>query len=150
MAPRRIRVEVFGNLAIRDYHITERISNEKVSGGILGGDRLNPFNDVFSDKEHSPETRATVLRFYDIDGIKSVGLDVNSVRIEISSAYEWEEIHDDIVKTLKVVAGWQEEDVDLDYLFCGQVYADGVSRGVHQAEVNRQRIESARYDRMFG
>lgn len=152
MTPKRIRVEVLPNSDTRDFHVTTQISAEQLHGGVLGGSRHDPFY-IFSVSEEkkvlSDDTKETVMRFYDIDGVQSVGLDSYSVKIERSPAYEWEDIEDDIIATIKVVADWSDEDVEVDYLFMGTRYADGVPRDVYEAEIAMQRAE-ARRARMYG
>lgn len=153
MAAKRIRVEVRPNIDIRDYHVTATVSAERVHSGLLGSNRHDPFRTLsFGDeaKECTEDTKLTILRFYDIDGVDSVGLATNRVRIERSPAYEWGEIEDDIIKAIKTTVGWQDDEVEVDWLFADMVSTEPVSREAQEAELIRHRAESERYDRMFG
>lgn len=150
--PNRIRIEIFPKPHFRKYHVTTRVSAEKMHGGLLGGSRHEPFKQLslLGEKtELGEDTKATIMRLYDIDGIDSVGLDTFQVELEIAPAYEWDEINDEIVDTIRQIAGWTDEEMTVDYLFTGRVYAEPVPREVYEREVDRQRAESARYDRMF-
>lgn len=150
---KRIRVEIHPNQDIRDYHVTAQVSSEQIHGGFLGGSRLEPFKQIsFGDdkKELTEDTKSTIMRFYDIDGINGVGLDTNKVRIDRSPAYEWDEIEDEIIAAIKETVGWTEDEVQVDYLFAGRHYAEPVPVDIIERELDRQRAESEKYDRMFG
>lgn len=150
---KRIRVEIYTNQDVRDYHVTTQVSSEEVRGGLFGGSRLEPFKQMsFGEgtKELTEDTKSTVMRFYDIDGIDSVGLSTNKIRIDRSPAYEWEEIEDEIIAAIKVTAGWVEDEVQVDYLFAGRHYSEPVPTDFIERELDRRRAESEKYDRMFG
>ena len=147
--PKRIRIEMFPNPHFRKYHVTTRVSVEQVQGGMFGGSRHDPFGQSSlgeTETEYGEDTKATVMRLYDIDGINSVGLDTFEVTLEIAPAFEWDELNTEIVDTVKEIAGWSDEEVMVDYLFAGSVSTEPVSHEEYQAEVDRQRVA----DRMFG
>lgn len=152
-ATKRIRIEVDPNIDFRTYHVTAQVSAEKTHGGILGGDRHDPFRS-FSfggpEKELTDDTKATIMRFYDIEGIESVSLDINKVGVNRSPAFEWEEIEPHIVVAIKTAVGWVDDDVEIDYRFAGKRYPDGVPEEIIEAEVERQRREAQMRDRMYG
>lgn len=151
---KRIRIEIVGNENLHLYHVTTQITSEEVYGGFLGGNRLDPFHTFrFSDeapKEFTEDTKSTVNAFYDVDGINEVGIKPNEVRITRSPAYEWDEIEDEILDTIKKVAGWNDDDVQVDYLFAGRVYSEPIPREVYEREMDRREEEARRADRMFG
>lgn len=131
MPTKRIRIETFPNPYFRKYHVTTRVSAEQVQGGMLGGSRHDPFRQCSLGEtkiEYSEDTKATVMRLYDIDGINSVGLDAFEVALEIAPAFEWDELNTEIVDTVKKIAGWSDEEVMIDYLFSGSVSTELASR----------------------
>jgi hypothetical protein len=148
----RIRIEIYGNPNMREFHVNAQISCEKVQSGIMGSTRDDPFRVMgFSrDKELAADTKATLMRFYDVDGVESTGLDIYCVRIERSPAFEWEEIESNIVEVIKELVNWADDEVVVEYLFLGKLYPDGVSREVYEAEMERQRLDELRYERMYG
>ena len=150
---KRIRIQVHPNIDFRTYHVTAQVSAEKIHGGILGGDRHNPFRSFSfggTEKELTDDTKATIMRFYDVEGIESVGLDVNQVDISRSPAFDWEEIEPHIIVAIKTTVGWVGEDVEIDYRFAGKRYPDGVPEEIIEAEVEHQRREAQMRDRMYG
>lgn len=153
MSVKRIRIEVFGNESYRKFHVTAQVSAEKQRAGFLGGNRHDPFLNISFGEEKtelSEDTKATIMRFYDIDGVASVGLDTNEVGLTKASAYEWSDIEDDIVEAIKLLVGWQDDqDVTVDWLFYGRVRIEPITSEEFWAEIDRQRAEEERYSRMY-
>lgn len=151
--PKRIRVEVLPNPHYRKYHVTSQVSSEEVHAGMLGGSRHNPFKQfAFSEEkiEFNEDTKATVMRMYDIDGINAVGLKTYEITVEIAPAYEWDEIEGEIISAIKQIVGWSDDETTVDYLFSGRVYAEPVTREVYEQEMDRQRAETERYEKRYG
>ena len=147
----RIRVEILPNPDYRKFHVNTVVSSQKIYGGILGGSRHDPFSQTRSKEiEFSEDTKATVMRFYDIDGISCVGLDTYEVDIFRSPAYEWDEIHEQIIDIITEIVCWSDVEFTVDYLFVGRVYEDPVTREAYEAEMERQRAEERRAEQMFG
>jgi hypothetical protein len=148
----RIRIEVFpGNSVYRKFHVSAMMSSEKLHGG----SRLNPFQDMLSSMsgkvELTEDTKATILRFYDIDGISAVGIDSFEVNITRSPAYEWEELEPEIIIVVKSLAKWPEDaEVEIEYLMRGTLYPNGVSLAEYEAERSIFRQEMARAGHMSG
>lgn len=151
-AVKRIRTEMFLNQDLRHYHVTTHISTEQFHGGFLGGNRHEPFRQMsFSGgrKELSEDVKSTIMRFYDIDGVNGVGLDIFKIEIERSPAYEWEEIEDAIIAVIKELALWTESDVEMDYLFLGKNYSEPITQEMYDAECERQEEAERRAERMY-
>ncbi len=149
---KRIRIESFLNPNMRHYHVTTHVSAERVHGGFLGGNRHEPFKQssfARREQEFSEDTKSTIMRFYDIDGVSGVGLDTFSVEIDRSPAYEWEEIEDAIVAVIKEVADWAEDGVQVDYLFVDKLYSEPITLEVYEAERERHEEAERRADRMY-
>lgn len=149
MAPKRIRIELFPRTDYRKFHVTAQVSSERLSGGLLGGCRQDPFR-VFTisgkNVRFSEDTKQTVLKFYDIDGVHAVGVDSSSVEITCQPAYGWEDFQDQVIETIKQVVGWANEDnVEVDYLYAGKTYAE---EPWSKIEANQQCYE--RGSRRFG
>lgn len=83
----RIVIEHFPNDLIREFHVNERISSEKLYDSLPGADALK-----YRIGEVAPSTIQTALSFYEIEGVTSVSLDVYEARIIISPAFDWDEI----------------------------------------------------------
>lgn len=127
MAPRRIRIELFGNSNRRDYHVTTHVSSQRLPGGLLGGDRHRPFNNTLTfgeeDAEYTEETKSLVMKFYDIEAVSAVGVDKSKVEIERYQAYDWSDFEQEVIATVKQTVGWSEDDdVQVQYLRNGVVY----------------------------
>lgn len=155
MATKRIRIEIYPNLLCHKFHATAQLSAEKYQGGPLGGDRHNPFH-TFSfgerEQELSDDTKAVIMRFYDIDGIQAVGVDANSVTIERSPAYDWSDIESEIINAIKEIADWQdnEDEIIVEYLFQQHVSSEPVPDEAVLAEAERQRREYERESERWG
>ena len=127
MAPKRIRIELFGNSDRRYYHVTAHVSDQRLYGGLLGGDRHRPFNNTLAlsqeDAEYTDETKSLVMKFYDIKAVSAVGVDKSKVEIERYQAYDWSDFEQEVIATVKQTVGWSEDDdVQVQYLRNGVVY----------------------------
>jgi|GEM_PF-6279509 len=125
MAPTRIRIELHGNIDFRKYHVTGQISSEKLHGGLMGGSRFDPFKQISfggAVTELGDDTKATINRFYEIDGIDTVGLDRTIVAIGREPAYNWNDFEPQIIATITDILGWNEEEVAVEYLLDSECY----------------------------
>ena len=63
----RIVIEHFSNDLIREFHVNERISSEKLYDSLPGADALK-----YRIGEVAPSTSQTALSFYEIEGVTPV------------------------------------------------------------------------------
>ena len=138
---KRIRFEFHPYSYVRSYHLTAQVSNEEVIGdSMVGSNRRTPFVSPYGAGELTEGTKASLSTFYKIAGIDSVGLEANTVRIQLSHAYEWPEVEDAIIATLKDIVGWtDDEDVTMDYLFEEQVYSEPIPEIICDIALARNR-----------
>lgn len=152
MAPKRIRIELFPNVYFRRFHVTAQISAERLHGGILGGDRHNPFKSPFigdTGVEFSDDTKSTVMQFYAIDGVETVGLDSKAVEITQEPAYDWGDFESEVIATIKAIVGWgSDDDVRVDYSLQGEVF-DYEPLEEQRAAIEQSRISAERHYHMF-
>lgn len=149
MAPKRIRIELFPNLDHRRFHVTAQVSAERQHAGTLGGDRHDPFRAIFSsesNRELTADTKATIMKFYDVEGVVSVGVDHNTVEITRQAAYDWPDFTGELISTIKEIVGWVNDDVSVEYLLYGKTY-DHEPLAELEAEIARQRAKAAAYER---
>lgn len=149
MSIKRIRIETRVNMEYRDYHVNAVISAEEVWGGLAGADRNDPFRQLSLSgkaRELTDDTKATIMRLYDIEGVTSVGLNTYEVTLSKSAAFEWSEIDPQVVTVLTELLQWQGCDVDVDHLFCGKVSGSPVTREQYEAEMERQRRQAEAYE----
>lgn len=102
----RIVIEQFPNDLIREFHVNERISSEKLYDSLPGADALK-----YRISEVTPPTIQTALSFYEIEGVTSVSLDIYEVRITISPAFDWDEITPQVIDRIKKHLLWDDVEV---------------------------------------
>lgn len=103
----RIVIEQFPNDLIRDFHVNERISSEKLYDSLPVADNLARF----AVRDHNPSTIQTALEFYTIEGVTSVSLDIYEVRVTISRAFDWDDITPQVVDLIKKHLQWDDCEV---------------------------------------
>lgn len=102
----RIVIELFPNDLIRDFHVNERISSEKLYDSLPGAEAL-----TYRINDHAPSTIQTALSFYEIEGVTSVSLDIYEVRITISRAFDWDDITPQVIERIKKHLLWEDAEV---------------------------------------
>ena len=102
----RIVIEQFPNDLIRDFHVNERISSEKLHDSLPGAEAL-----VYLINDHAPSTIWTALSFYEIEGVASVSLDIYEVRVTIRRAFDWDDIAPQVIERIKKHLRWDDAEV---------------------------------------
>lgn len=98
---RKVLVELVPNDRIRNFWVTSPIASESLYDTFPGANGLR-----FSVADHTADTIKTALRFYDTDGVASVGLDIYKVRITIASGCDWRNIQPEVVNTICELLQW--------------------------------------------
>lgn len=99
----RVVVEKHPNPEIRTFHMNERFSEAKLYDSISGLAAL-----AYREDDTPASTIRLAKKFYEIDGVASVSLDIHEVRIAKGRAYEWDGIQEKVLDYIKRELGWKE------------------------------------------
>lgn len=103
----RIVIEQFPNELIREFHVNEPISTQKLFDSVSGLESL----EKFAVGQYESATIDVARSFYEVEGVTSVSLDIYEVRITIGRAFDWDDIITEVVNRIEKRLSWVDAEI---------------------------------------